>query len=169
MTEPVSAGVPIPGSPTPAPPSPAPVPAGRRTTPWPMVIALVAACGLLFLLLMLIGGPNQAAEDKGKESGKDEKAARKGDDQPPPVRKTIPAPDLDGGIAWLNTGGPLALKDLKGKVVLLDFWTLCCINCMHCLPDLHKLEKKYANELVVIGVHSPKFESEKETKSIRKA
>lgn len=79
------------------------------------------------------------------------------------------APELDGGIAWLNTAGPLKLKDLRGKIVLLDFWTLCCINCIHILPDLEKLEKKYANELVVIGVHSAKFENEKDTASIRKA
>jgi thiol-disulfide isomerase/thioredoxin len=81
-----------------------------------------------------------------------------------------PAPELTGGTAWINTAGPLSLKkDLKGKVVLLDFWTLCCINCIHILPDLAKLEKKYANELVVIGVHSPKFDSEKDTRSIRQA
>ncbi|MBY0459755.1 MAG: redoxin domain-containing protein, partial [Gemmataceae bacterium] len=72
--------------------------------------------------------------------------------------------------AWLNTAGPVSLKkDLKGKVVILDFWTLCCINCIHIMPDLAKLEKKYPNELVVIGVHSPKFENEKDTASIRKA
>ena len=57
----------------------------------------------------------------------------------------------------------------RGKIVLLDFWTLCCINCIHILPDLAKLEKKYPNELVVIGVHSPKFDNEKDTESIRKA
>jgi len=79
------------------------------------------------------------------------------------------APEFDGGIAWLNTAGPIKLKDLKGKVVLLDFWTLCCINCIHVMPDLAKLEKKYPNQLVVIGVHSAKFESEKDTKNIRKA
>src|SRR5947209_5166791 len=83
---------------------------------------------------------------------------------------TEAAPDLDGGVAWLNTAGPISIhKDLKGKVVILDFWTLCCINCIHIMPDLAKLEKKYPNELVVIGVHSPKFENEKDTKSIRKA
>jgi len=70
---------------------------------------------------------------------------------------------------WLNTSGPIKMADLKGKVVIFDFWTLCCINCMHILPDLAKLEKKYPNELVVIGVHSAKFENEKDTKSIRKA
>src|SRR5207244_4061372 len=79
------------------------------------------------------------------------------------------APELDGGIAWLNTAGPVRLSDLRGKIVLLDFWTLCCINCIHTLPDLAKLEKKYADQLVVIGVHSAKFENERNTESIRKA
>lgn len=83
--------------------------------------------------------------------------------------QAIKAPELTGGVAWLNTAKPLTMKDLKGKIVILDFWTLCCINCIHILPDLDKLEKKYPNELVVIGVHSPKFDNEKETESIRKA
>jgi thiol-disulfide isomerase/thioredoxin/sugar lactone lactonase YvrE len=90
-----------------------------------------------------------------------------GDDDPPPRKR--PAPELEGGVAWLNTAGPVHLKDLRGKIVLLDFWTLCCINCIHTLPDLAKLEKKYPNELVVIGVHSAKFSNEKTTESIRKA
>src|SRR5207244_3715407 len=79
------------------------------------------------------------------------------------------APELDGGVAWLNTAGPIRLRDLRGKIVVLDFWTLCCINCMHTLPDLTKLEKKYPNQLVVIGVHTAKFENERDTESIRKA
>ncbi|MBL8795231.1 MAG: redoxin domain-containing protein [Planctomycetia bacterium] len=83
--------------------------------------------------------------------------------------QAIKAPELTGGVAWLNTAKPLTLKELKGKIVILDFWTLCCINCIHVLPDLAKLEKKYPNELVVIGVHSPKFDNEKETESIKKA
>ncbi len=85
------------------------------------------------------------------------------------TQRLEPAPELEGGIAWLNTAGPLRLKDLRGKIVLLDFWTFCCINCIHVLPDLAKLEKKYPNELVVIGVHSAKFENEKNTDAIRKA
>ncbi|MBX7103508.1 MAG: redoxin domain-containing protein [Gemmataceae bacterium] len=80
-----------------------------------------------------------------------------------------PAPSFDGGVAWLNTAGPVKLADLKGKVVVLDFWTFCCINCIHTLPDLQKLEEKYAKELVVIGVHSAKFDNEKNTDAIRKA
>jgi thiol-disulfide isomerase/thioredoxin len=81
----------------------------------------------------------------------------------------IAAPELDGGVAWFNTGKPLTLKDLRGKIVMLDFWTFCCINCMHIMPDLAKLEEKYKNELVVIGVHSGKFENEKKSENIRKA
>src|SRR5262245_20280340 len=86
-----------------------------------------------------------------------------------PDDKLEKAPELEGGKAWLNTAGPLRLKDLKGKIVVLDFWTYCCINCLHTLPDLAKLEKKYANELVVIGVHSAKFDNEKQAENIRKA
>lgn len=84
-------------------------------------------------------------------------------------RPPVKAPELEGGIAWLNTTGPLKMADLRGKVVLLDFWTFCCINCIHILPDLEKLEKKYPNELVVIGVHSAKFKAEKDTENIRSA
>jgi thiol-disulfide isomerase/thioredoxin len=84
-------------------------------------------------------------------------------------RFRVAAPELDGGVGWLNTAGPITLRDLRGKIVLLDFWTLCCINCIHTLPDLAKLEKKYPNELVVIGVHSAKFDNERNTESIRKA
>jgi DNA-binding beta-propeller fold protein YncE len=80
-----------------------------------------------------------------------------------------PAADFVGGIDWLNTEKPIGIADLKGRIVLLDFWTLCCINCIHTLPDLAKLEARYPGVLVVIGVHSPKFENEKKTASILKA
>jgi thiol-disulfide isomerase/thioredoxin len=81
----------------------------------------------------------------------------------------VNAPDFPEGIEWLNTDRPLSLRELRGKVVVLDFWTYCCINCMHIIPDLKKLERKYANELVVIGVHSAKFAGERETDNIRQA
>jgi len=83
-------------------------------------------------------------------------------------RDRIRAPELTGDRGWLNTDKPLSLAGLKGKVVLLDFWTYGCINCMHIIPDLKRLEKKYPNELVVIGVHSAKFENEKNTENIRR-
>jgi DNA-binding beta-propeller fold protein YncE len=80
------------------------------------------------------------------------------------------APELDGGVAWFNTDGkPVKMAELRGKVVLLDFWTFCCINCMHVFPDLKRLERKYAKELVVIGVHSAKFKNEKDSDNIRNA
>jgi DNA-binding beta-propeller fold protein YncE len=78
------------------------------------------------------------------------------------------APELTGGRGWLNTDQPLSLAALKGKIVLLDFWTYGCINCMHIIPDLKKLEQKYANQLVIIGVHSGRFENEKDTENIRR-
>jgi sugar lactone lactonase YvrE/thiol-disulfide isomerase/thioredoxin len=87
-----------------------------------------------------------------------------------PVRQQgrVRAPDLVGGRGWLNTDKPLSLAALKGKVVLLDFWTYGCINCIHIIPDLKRLEAKYAKQLVVIGVHSAKFDNEKETDNIRR-
>lgn len=84
-------------------------------------------------------------------------------------RKIIRAPELIGGTGWLNTDKPIYIKDLKGKVVLLDFWTYGCINCMHVIPDLKRLEAKYPNELVVIGVHSAKFTNERNSENIRQA
>jgi len=81
----------------------------------------------------------------------------------------LTAPEFPDGMDWLNTRKPLKMKDLKGKIVLLDFWTYCCINCMHIIPDLKRLEKEYPDELVVIGVHSAKFLTEKGTENIRNA
>ena len=70
------------------------------------------------------------------------------------------APALTGR-GWLNTGGrDLSLADLRGRIVVLDFWTFCCVNCLHVLDELRPLEAKYADELVIVGVHSPKFEHE---------
>jgi DNA-binding beta-propeller fold protein YncE len=80
----------------------------------------------------------------------------------------VRAPELTGGRGWLNTDKPLSLAALKGKIVLLDFWTYGCINCIHIIPDLKRLEAKYSNQLVVIGVHSAKFDNEKETENIRR-
>src|SRR5262245_56707228 len=85
-----------------------------------------------------------------------------------PFQRRLEAPEFPDGAVWLNTK-PLTKKDLKGKFVILDFWTYCCINCMHILPELKKLEEKYPNELVVIGVHSAKFETEKDAQNIRDA
>lgn len=79
------------------------------------------------------------------------------------------APDFPASASWINTERPLTMHDLRGRVVLLDFWTYCCINCMHVLPDLARLEKKYEDRLVVVGVHSAKFDAERDTGNIRRA
>ncbi len=79
------------------------------------------------------------------------------------------APELQGR-AWLNTGGrDLRLADLRGKVVLLDFWTFCCINCLHVLDELRPLEQAYGDVLVTVGVHSPKFEHEADPSALAAA
>ncbi|MDB5358451.1 MAG: thiol-disulfide isomerase-like thioredoxin [Phycisphaerales bacterium] len=80
------------------------------------------------------------------------------------------APGFKGATGWLNTEKPISLDDLKGQVVVLDFWTYCCINCIHIMPDLKFLEEKYKDQpLVVIGVHSGKFDEEKDADHIRQA
>ncbi|MEI1374316.1 thioredoxin-like domain-containing protein [Nostoc sp. UHCC 0926] len=81
----------------------------------------------------------------------------------------VRAPELAQNYSWLNTDKPLSLKQLKGRVIILDFWTYCCINCLHILPNLKYLEQKYKDSLTVIGIHSAKFDNEKETENIRQA
>ncbi|MCO8276481.1 thioredoxin-like domain-containing protein [Actinoplanes sp. TRM 88003] len=74
----------------------------------------------------------------------------------------VRAPELRGR-GWLNTGGKdLTLADLHGKIVILDFWTYGCINCLHVLDELRPLEQKYGDAVVMIGVHSPKFQHERD-------
>ncbi|MBZ0279568.1 MAG: redoxin domain-containing protein [Anaerolineae bacterium] len=79
----------------------------------------------------------------------------------------FPAPAFPEGVAWLNVEAPLTMEDLRGKVVLLDFWTYGCINCIHMIPVLKQLEAKYGDALAVIGVHSAKFDNEGQTDNIR--
>ena len=87
----------------------------------------------------------------------------------PAPKNLVRAPEFPAGLTWLNTDKPLSIKGLRGKVVLLDFWTYGCINCLHIIPDLKKLEAKYPDELVVIGVHSAKFATESDASNLRQA
>ncbi|MGE0251719.1 MAG: thioredoxin-like domain-containing protein [Dongiaceae bacterium] len=70
---------------------------------------------------------------------------------------------------WLNVSRPLKPEDLQGRIILLDFWTFCCINCIHVIPDLQYLEHRFGDQLTVIGVHSAKFANEKDAENIRSA
>ncbi|CAM5244925.1 NHL domain-containing thioredoxin family protein [Streptomyces avidinii] len=81
----------------------------------------------------------------------------------PRRRARVRAPELIGKGGWLNTGGKeLSLADLRGRIAILDFWTFCCINCLHVLDELRELEEKHRDTVVIIGVHSPKFVHEAE-------
>ncbi len=74
---------------------------------------------------------------------------------------------LPDGLKWLNVERPLTPADLQGKVVILDFWTYGCINCIHVAEELRRLEDRFGNRLAVIGVHSPKFDHEKNLEALR--
>jgi DNA-binding beta-propeller fold protein YncE len=87
---------------------------------------------------------------------------------PEPEQGPIAAPSLDGAVGWLNVAAPISIAQLRGKVVILDFWTYGCINCLHILRDLKTLEARFPDELVVIGVHSPKFTNEKDNDNLKR-
>ncbi|WP_329811645.1 thioredoxin-like domain-containing protein [Streptomyces sp. GSL17-113] len=81
----------------------------------------------------------------------------------PARRPRVRAPELTGAGGWLNTGGEqLSLAALRGKITIVDFWTFCCINCLHVLDELRELEERHSDTVVVVGVHSPKFVHEAE-------
>ncbi|MFJ6085635.1 NHL domain-containing thioredoxin family protein [Streptomyces sp. NPDC092369] len=87
-----------------------------------------------------------------------------------PRRVRVRAPELVGKGGWLNTGDQrYTLADLRGRIVVLDFWTFCCVNCLHVLDELRELEEKHADTVVVIGVHSPKFVHEAEHAAVMDA
>src|SRR4051794_17060763 len=107
------------------------------------------AVALLACTVAAVGFRYLRAEEPARKSEPPAKADASDDH---PFKNRQKAPSLEGGVGWLNTPGPIDLKDLRGKFVLLDFWTYCCINCMHILPNLKQLEHAYPNEIVVIGV-----------------
>ena len=81
----------------------------------------------------------------------------------------VNAPPFPVRLEWLNTPAPLTLGDFAGKLLVLDFWTYCCINCMQIIPVLRKLERHFADEIAVVGVHSAKFDEERSAEHIRQA
>ena len=132
---------------------------------------LAAILGIAVIMWVLFLGAG--CKPRGGSADKDEKE-RAMQDNPSEYSNLdlsgkVNAPELSGGHGWLNVSRPLTLKELRGKVVALDFWTFCCINCMHGIPTLRRLERKYPEELVVIGVHSAKFTNEQVTENIREA
>jgi len=115
--------------------------------------------------------PSSSVEDVETTRPPDTSAIQGADDAEEQVEagdeEAIPAPEFPAGLDWVNTEAPLTVAGLRGKVVLLDFWTYGCINCIHIIGDLERLEAEYPNELVVIGVHSAKFTNESSTENIK--
>ncbi|MFE2069102.1 NHL domain-containing thioredoxin family protein [Streptomyces sp. NPDC059467] len=86
---------------------------------------------------------------------------------PTPRRARVRAPELIGKGGWINTGDKkLSLAELRGRIVIVDFWTFCCVNCLHVLDELRELEERHRDTVVIIGVHSPKFVHEAEHQAV---
>lgn len=116
-----------------------------------MTYRILGLLALLAIMLPVAGqGDDSVSDDGSRFAGNPELAI----------------PEFPEGIEWVNVDGSLSIQDLRGKIVIFDFWTYGCINCIHMIPVLHELEEKYAEELVVIGVHSAKFENESVTENI---
>ncbi|MFB7495046.1 NHL domain-containing thioredoxin family protein [Streptomyces sp. NPDC056161] len=82
-------------------------------------------------------------------------------------RARVRAPELVGKGGWINTGDKeLSLTGLRGRIVIVDFWTFCCVNCLHVLDELRELEEKHRDTVVIIGMHSPKFVHEAEHQAV---
>ena len=134
----------------------------------PLVVGgalLVAACG---------GGgadvagtpPPETAEATATRAGATTPAAAT-PTEPPAVEN--PAPEFPPGLTWFNVSEPLSFAKLRGKLVILDFWTQGCINCQHIIPDLERLEHEFPDSLVVIGVHTGKYSGEQEDAAVAEA
>lgn len=127
-------------------------------------LALVAGCGT--------SSPGRGGAGQGLAGGGGQVAALPEGEgvvmagvDPPEARRRPPG--FGGATAWLNVERPLELDALRGRVVVVDFWTSCCINCIQALPTLKKLEAQHANDpVVVVGVHSPKFDAEQEAERL---
>ena len=86
------------------------------------------------------------------------------------ISSSIHAPELVGeNLTWFNVSGPLTLERQRGKLVILDFWTFCCVNCLHIIPILKRIEETFREDVLVIGVHSPKFAAERNPDNVAAA
>ncbi len=115
----------------------------------------------MLALLLLIGQPLRTQAQDSTPQGETPVESRYAG------RPDLPAPEFPTGLEWINVPAPLTMAALRGKIVILDFWTYGCINCIHMIPTLQQLEAKYGDALVIVGVHSAKFENEGDTTNIR--
>lgn len=139
------------------------------------VPALVVLLAVLLLARPAAPAPAEPTGESGASSASSAAAGAAPTDQAVAPAGTTPlptgpiAPELTGGGAWINSE-PLKLAELKGKVVLVDFWTYGCYNCTNTLPYVKQWWSKYKDQgLVIIGVHTPEFESEKVLENVQQA
>ena len=125
-----------------------------------LLLTIIAVCSIAAAAGCSGGGSKNAPEARPSDVAGSTRASWAGTD---------PAPAIPTGVTWFNVPKPLTLAELKGRMVLLDFWTLGCINCQHIIPDLKRLEAEFGDSLVVIGVHSGKYATEHDDDSIRDA
>ena len=121
---------------------------------------LLLVCVLLLTGLLVFGQDNTNSSDNTSASATPDAAD-------PRFVGQVAGAEFTTGLDWFNVAQPLTLEGLQGKIVLLDFWTYGCINCLHMIPVLEQIEQKYDEEMVVIGVHSAKFDSEGASDNIR--
>lgn len=120
---------------------------------------------ILIVVCFIASGGNATAFFSSRESGSIESSSGLQD----ALSNPYPAPEISGIEAWLNSN-PLTIASLKGKVVLIDFWTYSCINCQRTLPYITKWDRSYRDKgLVIIGIHAPEFEFEKDVNNVRNA
>jgi sugar lactone lactonase YvrE/thioredoxin-related protein len=149
----------------------------RPSRPGPQSLAVIS---ILLAFAVLLSG----CVSTGDAEGEDTSAARTSEE---PGRTSGSAPDSDSDTSsdpddgrfaaipfperaeWVNLDEPLTMEGLKGRYVLLDFWTYGCINCYHMIPNLNALHERYDSRLIVVGVHSAKFTEEQDTRNIREA
>lgn len=117
-------------------------------------LRIMKPIAFFLVFLLFVGGV--FAQDEGEEPL----------DSPYAGSPQAAIPEFPDDLEWVNVDAPLTREDLRGKIVIMDFWTYGCINCIHMIPVLQQLEQEYAEELVVIGVHSAKFANEGETTNI---
>lgn len=142
---------------------------------WTALTVIISLGALVWGMSVWQGGPWAISDEK--PVAKALKSSQKTNTQDPASAK-LSGTSFEAGAVhkaltqesdWLNVSRPLTAEDLKGRIILVDFWTYCCINCMHVFPDLKALEEEFGEDLTVIGVHSAKFENEKDQENIRAA
>ena len=134
--------------------SPSPGGTRRLAAKWPFVSILVA--GLFWMALFTVFVPRAMAHSIKP--------------QPSPLPVLFNAPEISGLDHWINSDKINSMKELRGKVVLVDFWTYSCFNCINTFPHVQSWHKKYAKDgLVVLGIHAPEFQFERKLSNVKQA